>query len=262
MVSSEVQKQRAIDTHSEQATLFASRYDVIKQDPYQNCFVYSRKRLNEWLDQFLPPRGDGLEMLDVGCGTGYHMARYRARGFRLTGIDGSADMLRQARELNPDIVFYQSDVDRLPVAETAFDLAFSIEVLRYLPDIQPCVREIHRILRPGGTALVTAAPPLQASIYPPVNRLAVALKLKSLTALKQYFHSAGELERSFRAAGFQDVEVHGVYGGAMIWLERLLPASVMPGLLRGWEKIDRLTADAPVFRHFSNMFLVRAVKGK
>lgn len=260
MAIAEIQKQRAIDTHSEQARLFASRYEVIRQDPYQNCFVYSRKRLNEWLDKFLPARGDGLQMLDVGCGTGYHLERYRMRGFALTGVDGSGDMLQQARAVNPDITFHQSDVDRLPVADGAFDMALCIEVLRYLPDIQPCVREIHRALRTGGTAFVTAAPPLQANAYPPINWLATALQLKSLTALKQYFHSVGELERHFRAAGFCEVEVYGVYGGGLIWLERVLPAAAMPSLLRGWEKIDDLTANAPVLRHFSNMLLVRAVK--
>lgn len=259
MVSEEIQKQRAIDTHSDQAALFAARYAAIQQDPYQNCFLYSRKRLNEWLDSFLPARGDGKQLLDVGCGTGYHMARYRERGFTITGVDGSEEMLRQARNLNPEIEFHQSQVDRLALSEATFDFALCIEVLRYLPDIAPCVREIHRTLKPGGVALVTAAPPLQANFYWPVNRIAASLGTKSLTALKQYFHSAGKLEREFKAAGFDQVEVHGVYGGMMIWLERIVP-SAMPVLLRSWEKMDDLTADAPFFRHFSNMFLVRAVK--
>jgi len=259
MVSAEIQKQRAINTHSEQATLFASRYEVIHQDPYQNCFVYSRKRLNEWLDKFLPARGDGNAMLDVGCGTGYHLARYRDRGFHLTGVDGSADMLWQARALNPEIAFHQSDVDRLRLPDARFDYALCIEVLRYLPSIASCVREIHRTLKPGGIALVTAAPPLQANCYWPVNRIAASLGTKSLTPLKQYFHSASTLEHEFRAAGFDQVEVHGVYGGSLIWLERVVP-SALPRLLRSWEAIDNMIADAPFLRHFSNMFLVRAVK--
>ncbi len=259
MVSEEIQRQRAIDTHSAQASLFAARYAAIQQDPYQSCFLYSRKRLNEWLDTFLPARGDGKQLLDVGCGTGYHMARYRDRGFSITGVDGSEEMLRQARILNPEIEFHQSDVDRLALPDARFDFALCIEVLRYLPDIAPCVREIHRTLKPGGTALVTAAPLLQANFYWPVNRIAALTGAKSFTALKQYFHSASKLEREFKAAGFDQVEVHGVYGGMMVWLERLAP-SAMPALLRSWEKMDDLTADATFFRHFSNMFLVRAVK--
>jgi ubiquinone/menaquinone biosynthesis C-methylase UbiE len=260
MVAPEIQKQRAIATHSAQASLFVARYEVIAQDPYQNCFVYSRKRLNEWLDRCLPARGDGKTMLDVGCGTGYHLARYRARGFQLTGVDGSAAMLRQARALNPESEFHQADVARLALPNATFDFALCIEVLRYLPDIAPCLRELHRTLKPGGVALVTAAPLWQANGYPLVNRLAAALGTTSLTPLKQYFHSAGRLARECKAAGFENIEIHGVYGGMLVWLERLAPSS-LPNLLRRWEKIDARLADAPFWRHFSNMFLVRASKG-
>jgi ubiquinone/menaquinone biosynthesis C-methylase UbiE len=259
MVVTEIQKQRAIATHSDQAELFATRYEVIRQDPYQNCFVYSRKRLNEWLDKFLTARGDGLQMLDVGCGTGYHMARYRERGFALTGVDGSAEMLQQAREINPTMAFHQGDVDKLPLPDNTFDLILCIEVLRYLPDIVPCLREMARVLKPGGMALVTAAPMWQANAYPLVNRLATAFKVQGMTALRQYFHTTGELQRACAAAGLSGVEVHGVYGGPMIWGARLFPAA-MPALLKAWEPLDAATSDAPVFKHLSNMFLVCARK--
>ncbi len=261
MVSAEIQKQRAIATHSDQATLFVARYEVIEQDPYQNCFVYSRKRLNEWLDKFLPTRGDGLQMLDVGCGTGYHMARYRERGFQLTGADGSAEMLRQAREVNPTVAFHQGDVDKLPLPDNAYDFILCVEVLRYLPDIAPCLNEMARVLKPGGLALVTAAPVWQANAYPLVNRLATTFNVQGMTALRQYFHTAGKLQRGFKAAGFNSAEVHGVYGGPMIWGERLAP-SAMPALLKAWEPLDALTSDAPILRHLSNMFLVCSRKAQ
>ncbi|MGE0132767.1 MAG: class I SAM-dependent methyltransferase [Blastocatellales bacterium] len=254
-----LQKQLAVETHTAQAELFASRYGGIDDDPYRDCFVYSRRRLNIWLDKFLPVSGAGLKLLDVGCGTGYHLARYRERGFDITGIDGSEGMLREARSANPQVKFHQGDVDSLPLPDASFDYALCIEVLRYLPNIAPCVREIARVLKPGGLALVTAAPPLQANAYWPVNRVAAAFKLGNLTALKQFFHSSGKLKREFEAAGFDRAEIHGVYGGPMIWVERVMPR-VMPGLLRAWEKIDEKTADAPAFRHFSNMFLVCAAK--
>jgi len=263
-----LQKQLAIDTHSEQAELFASRYAAIGDDPYRDCFGYSRHRLNLWLNKFLPVRGEGLRLLDAGCGTGYHLARYRERGFEITGVDGSEEMLREAKAVNPGwpgwsgwpgIEFHRGDVDSLPLPDAVFDYALCIEVLRYLPEIGPCIGEIARVLKPGGMALVTAAPPLQANAYWPVNRLATALKPGNLTALKQFFHSSGRLRREFGAAGFGAVEVHGVYGGPMIWIERLIP-SAMPRLLECWEKVDERLADAPVLRHFSNMFLVCARK--
>src|SRR4051812_29820560 len=111
--SSEVQKKRAIDTHSEQANEFASAYRSLAQDPYGSCFTYSRRRLALLLDRLLPPSGDGRRLLDVGCGTGHHLAALQQRGFEVSGIDGSPDMLAQARALNPTIELKLADVDAL-----------------------------------------------------------------------------------------------------------------------------------------------------
>jgi ubiquinone/menaquinone biosynthesis C-methylase UbiE len=258
-VSEEKQKQLAVDTHSEQATLFAERYSTIADDPYGNVFKYSRYLLDKSLDKFLPARGDGIKMLDLGCGSGYHMAKYRERGFDLTGVDGSEEMLKQARVLNPEIEFLQGDVTSVPLPDAGFDYIVCIEVLRYLPDIGPCISEIARLLKPGGTALVTAAPPLQASLYPLVNKITSVTKVGNLTHLKQFFHSSGRLSKEFEKAGLGEVEIHGVYGGSLIWVERVIPA-IIPPLLKIWEKIDANTVDLPVIKHFSNMFLVHAKK--
>lgn len=257
MKSEDSQKQKAIETHSEQAELFADRYNVINQNPYQNSFVYSRKRLNEWLDKYVPADGSGLKMVDVGCGTGYHLTRYKERGFEITGVDGSGEMLKQARQVNPNIEFVQSDVEKIPLPSASYDVALCIEVLRYLPDISSCIQEIKRVLKPNGTALITAAPVFQANLYPIVNKLVLKTKSEALTHLRQYFHTAEELRRKSLEAGFKDVEVHGVYGGFSVWIERLFP-SVVPKFLKTWEKVDAKTADAPVLKNLSNMFLVVA----
>lgn len=256
-MSEEIQKKLAIDTHSDQAELFADRYSVINENPYKDSFVYSRKRLNEWLDKYIPNDGNGLKMADIGCGTGYHLRRYQERGFEITGVDGSEEMLKQARLANPGIEFIQTDVDSVPLPSATYDYALCIEVLRYLPDILPSLKEIKRILKPNGTALITAAPIYQANLYPIVNRLILMKKAGNLTQLKQYFHSYSELREKSLEAGFTDIEIHGVYGGFSIWLERFVP-SLMPSYLKAWEKIDDKTADAPVFRNLSNMFLVVA----
>jgi ubiquinone/menaquinone biosynthesis C-methylase UbiE len=258
-VTEEQQKKLAVDTHSEQASLFVERYSTIADDPYENCFKYSRYLLDKWLDKFIPAKGDGLKMLDLGCGSGYHLAKYRERGFDLVGVDGSEEMLKQARTINPEIEFHQGDVTNVPLPDASFDYLVCIEVLRYLPDIGPCVSEIARLLKPGGTALVTAAPPLQANLYPLVNMITAAKQVGNLTHLKQFFQSSGKLQKEFDEAGFASVDVHGVYGGSMVWVERIVP-SLVPPLLKIWEKIDVNTVDLPVIKHFSNMFLVHAKK--
>src|SRR5437762_1509052 len=133
MQTTELQKQLAIEQHSGQATEFAERYRRIGEDSHRSCFAYSRKRLARLLDSFIPERGDGLRVLDVGCGTGHHMADLKKRGFEVAGVDGSQEMLNQARVFNPDADIRQADVEALPFADGSFDLVLCVEVLRYVP---------------------------------------------------------------------------------------------------------------------------------
>jgi ubiquinone/menaquinone biosynthesis C-methylase UbiE len=255
------QKQLAIDQHSRQADEFSSRYDAGSENAYRSCFTYSRKRLDLWLDRLLPARGDGLRLLDVGCGTGHHMSQMRERGFEVAGVDGSEEMLRHARANNPGAEVHSSDVESLPLPDDSFDYIVCVEVLRYLPDISRCVREMARVLKPGGTLLATAAPLLNLNGYWLVNRVANLVPAGNLVRLKQFFITSGRLRREFTSAGFSTANVHGVYVGPINWVERMLP-SLLPRALKAWEPADARLADTALLREFANMFLIQAVKEK
>jgi ubiquinone/menaquinone biosynthesis C-methylase UbiE len=251
-------EQQAIDTHSSQANEFAARYAHLED--LSSCFNYSRRRLDELLERQLPPSDRGVKALDVGCGTGHQMALLRARGFEVAGIDGSEPMLEHARLNNPGCDLRRGDVSSLPFPDGAFDLVMSIEVLRYLPNPGSCVREMARVLRPGGECLVTATPLLNLNGYFVVNWVATRLRPRGLVPLKQYFASSSRaLARLFEASSFQDVEVHGVYLGPINWIERLAP-SILPRALSRWEDLDRRLCDRQFLREVANMFLVRATR--
>jgi ubiquinone/menaquinone biosynthesis C-methylase UbiE len=252
------QVKRAVEVHSEQAGKFAAWYD--QPDPYSSCFVYSRKRLDQLLDRYLPPTDAGLRLLDVGCGTGHQLALWSTRGYEVAGVDGSAEMLGHAEVNNPGAELREADARELPFADASFDRVTSIEVLRYLPDPRASIEEMARVLRPGGVCLATAAPLFAFNGYALVNRIALALPFRSLTRLKQFFTTSRRLRRQFEEAGFSEVAVHGVYLGPLIWIERIVPRG-LSRILRRWEPIDKRLADRPVLREFSNMFLVRAVRG-
>lgn len=252
------QKELAIETHSIQAGDFAARYEK-EVDPYQNCFAYSRKRLDSLLATYLPAEGKGRRLLDVGCGTGHHMQRLAQRGYVVAGVDASEGMLAHARTNNPGARIEKADVDALPFPSADFDFVLCIEVLRYLPDPAAAINEIGRVLKPGGIALVTATPLLNLNGYAIVNRITASAKVANLTSLKQFFTTSWRLRKQFRAAGFETVEVHGVYLGPVNWVERLA-RPLLPRFLRGWERIDRAVSDRGPFREMTNMFLVRAVK--
>jgi ubiquinone/menaquinone biosynthesis C-methylase UbiE len=252
------QTRHAVDVHSEQAGKFAAWYG--DESAYASCFAYSRMRLDRLMDGYLQPTDSALNLLDVGCGTGHQLAAWHGRGYDVTGVDGSAAMLEHARRNNPDAELHESSVEKLPLEDARFDRVACIEVLRYLPDPTACIREMARVTKPGGVCLATAAPLLALNGYALVNRVAVALPVRGVTRLKQFFTTSRRLRREFTEAGFTDVRVYGVYLGPLIWVERLAPRA-LPRVLRSWERFDERLADRPAIRELSNMYLVRAVRG-
>jgi ubiquinone/menaquinone biosynthesis C-methylase UbiE len=253
------QHDHAIEVHSTQAPEFDASYRALQAEPYATCFAYSRRRLDALLERTMPGPEAGPRLLDVGCGTGFHLARLRARGFEVAGIDGSGAMLDRARAANPGVDLRLGDVGALPFPDARFDVVLCVEVLRYLADPEPCLKEMARVLRPGGVCLVTAAPLLNLNGYWLVNRLATRVPIRDLVRLKQFFTTSARLRGQLHRAGFGPVDVHGVYLGPINWVERLLPRA-LPPLLKAWEPLDAAVCDRPLLRELANMFLVRAVR--
>lgn len=245
-------EQQAIALHGRVAESFGRGYDTS-----ETLFAYSRKRLEAYFYPAL--ENAGRKVLDVGCGTGHYIAELRRRGFEVSGVDGSAEMLKRARFSNPEADLRQGLVTELPFADGSFDTAICIEVFRYLPDPLACIREMARVLRPGGLCLATAMPRLNMNGYWFVNRIDRVIRFPGLRHLKNTFTSCRELRKQFEAAGFDTPAMTGVYFGANNWAGRLLPALV-PRLLRWSEPIDERLARIAWMRRFSNMLLVSARK--
>jgi cytosine/adenosine deaminase-related metal-dependent hydrolase/ubiquinone/menaquinone biosynthesis C-methylase UbiE len=106
---------------------------------------------------FLLPDVRGLDVLDIGCGTGRWLAHLAERSpRRLTGVDFSAEMLAvAARKLTGDCELKQGDCKALPVGTESVDLVISSFVLSYVDDLKRFAMEVERVLRPGGVFLQT-----------------------------------------------------------------------------------------------------------
>jgi ubiquinone/menaquinone biosynthesis C-methylase UbiE len=104
----------------------------------------------------------GLAVLDLGCGTGRHSLPLALAGATVTGVDFSAGMLDEARR-KPGaeaVRFLVHDLhEPLPFADGSFDRVVSGLVLEHLHDLGAFFAEAHRVLRPGGRAVVTAMHP-------------------------------------------------------------------------------------------------------
>lgn len=104
---------------------------------YARFYAYQRKgyrRSLQLLEQAIAL--NAASFLDVGCGTGALSAELSAK-FSVTGIDGSKNMIKEAKRLNPTLDFFVNDVSRgLPYPNRSFDVVISSYVLHGLTETQ------------------------------------------------------------------------------------------------------------------------------
>jgi 2-polyprenyl-3-methyl-5-hydroxy-6-metoxy-1,4-benzoquinol methylase len=100
----------------------------------------------------------GRALLDVGCGLGNDTSRFARGGALITGVDLAPKAIELARQnfsqRGLDGTFQVMNGERLDFPDESFDAVYCHTVLHFTPDPARMVREIHRVLRPGGEAIL------------------------------------------------------------------------------------------------------------
>lgn len=209
-------------------------YDVtgavlsLGQDPLWRRFLVSRL-----------PR-DGGHVLDVATGTGLVAAELLRRGFGVTGLDQSPEMLDVARtRFGGAVELVEASAEALPFPDSSFDHLTFTYLLRYVDEPAATLAELARVVRPGGTiaSLEFGVPPLPVrplwSLYVDLG-LPLAGRLlgggwpevgRFLGGSIRRFWDEYPLERQhelWRAAGIASVETRRLTfgGGVVLWGSR------------------------------------------
>jgi ubiquinone/menaquinone biosynthesis C-methylase UbiE len=156
----------------------------------------------------------GMHVLDLGTGVGAMSAMLAARypGVQLTGLDFSEAQLERARKLHPVARYVQGDAAALPFEDAMFDRVHCTWVLEHVADPVRILREVRRVLKPGGYAHVMEVDNATLKIEPPLPGFTQTFDAMNSAQMR----AGGDpfigqvLERHFRDAGFEHVQMRQV----------------------------------------------------
>jgi SAM-dependent methyltransferase len=163
-------------------------------------------RRHEAAYRFLLPYAGVRSLLEIGAGEGYGAALFATVAEQVVAIDYDAAAVRHAARRYIGPTFVQANVAAMPIGDGTCDVVAALQVIEHLWDQPQFLAQCRRVLRPGGTLLVTTPNQLTFSPGggPPRNP----------------FHSheitAAELAGLLDACGFAYVEVFGLYAGPVL----------------------------------------------
>jgi SAM-dependent methyltransferase len=115
----------------------------------------------------------GTRLLDAGCGAGLVALLATLRGATVAALDASAALLAIARERLPGADVREGDLEALPFPDAAFDAVVAVNSVIYAADLAGAMRELARVVRPGGRVVVTDWGPPARCAYTRAVRAAV-----------------------------------------------------------------------------------------
>lgn len=176
-----------------------------------HSFVVRRARVYE----LLAGRPGGV-LLDVGCGPGVTVADLTAKGFEFHGVDIAPVMIAECERRYghlPSAHFSVGVIERLNFPDAFFDVVVAMGVVEYVDDDDVAIKEMARVLKPGGSIIVTLPnrhSPFrfwQRTVYSGIRRLARALSGRSAPPeISHREYSEREYRRRLEAHGLSVTE--------------------------------------------------------
>ncbi len=184
-------------------------------DSKSDTYVDKYDRRTRASNGFLIRRERALEMagdapgrvLEAGCGPGVVSPILSERGIDTHGVDLSAGQLQTAAERDPNTLYVQGDLERLPYRSGMFDTIMLLGVFEYVERPESVARELARVMKPGGR-LVVSVPNARGLerlwthyAYLPFSRLAKRTLGRPVSAYSRRLYSLNSLAALLERAG-------------------------------------------------------------
>jgi ubiquinone/menaquinone biosynthesis C-methylase UbiE len=205
-------KQANVAYHDWEAASYDEKWHISYDE---RCISYARDRFVAIAGAAGWPYGRALEL---GCGTGFFLLNLKSGGVldegHVTDISsGMVDVaVRNGKELGYDIEGRVADAESLPYDDNEFDLVVGHAVLHHIPDVELALREVLRVLKPGGRFVFAGEPTKWGDIV--VRKLAhwtwvATARVTRLPALSAWARPTDELRASSEAAALEaQVDLH------------------------------------------------------
>jgi ubiquinone/menaquinone biosynthesis C-methylase UbiE len=221
---------------------FAARYERHRHDGYHALI----DRLELDLLRRYTPHG---RVLEVGCGTGLLLRGIAPEAESAIGLDLSKGMIEMAKKRGLTVV--QGSITALPFPDDHFDVAYSFKVLAHVERIEEALREMARVVRPGGHVLGEFYNPYSLRYL--VKRLKPPTPISDRTSDEAVFTRYDSLSqiRRYLPHDLEIVDLRGVRVVTPVSYVHKLPV-VGPV----FEALEWQAADAPFFRNFGGFLIV------
>jgi SAM-dependent methyltransferase len=140
----------------------------------------------------------GVEALEIGAGTGVLLHRLRDRGCSVQGVEVNQELIAEAHRWFGDVPIRKTSGTELPFPDGSFDVVMSFDVFEHIPDSDAHLREVERVLRPGGAYLIQTPNKWMNVVFETV-------RWRSFTRFRQdhcSLHTLNQLTRRLAKHGF------------------------------------------------------------
>jgi 2-polyprenyl-3-methyl-5-hydroxy-6-metoxy-1,4-benzoquinol methylase len=192
----------------------------------------------------------GMSVLELGCGAGYFTRELARSGADIVAIDVSPELLEIAKATcsAPNVRYEIQNAYELSYRNDVFDSVVGSSILHHL-EIKEALREIYRVLKPGGTIFFTEPNMLNPQIAIQKNVRWVKRRLGDSPDETAFFR--WRLRPLLKLTGFDEVQIDP--------FDFLHPKTTLP-LVEGLNSLGRLLESMPVISEFAGSLYIRAVK--